>query len=533
MSRVRGANYQAMFAFESTYKVIPTTGFYKIPFISSDLGSEQPLIENDVLGYGRDSQAPMQDVISAGGNITLPLCARNAGLFLQLIFGEDKTETNNASGYIHFGDNPSDTETVVINGVTWTFKSSPSGGTDVQIGVDLNTTLQTFYAQLNASENSSINVATYAHAIGSPFLTITHDTAGLTGEAFTLALGTIADAEVSATTLITNPCNAWGYIRFKRNPTDGETMAMNGTTYTFKDSPTGDYQIQIGADLDTTLESTETKLNAATAAAVVLATYSHSANSNDLEIQHDIAGAKGNDFTLAVGSAFATVSAATLVGGDLYKHTYVSAEDTLSSAVIEFGNAKVPSYAMNYGIVGNSIGFTWERSGGAKISVDCVAAGEDIESSSQVASSTTLVLQRFMQFKGSAKYLGTHLANLSNISLNYQNNLDTVDSIRDDGEIEGADPAEATANGQITMRFADTTLLDKAAAFESIALQLGWLILSGEKLTIDLYEVYLPKPKISIPGPGGIEVTYDYRAAYNADAGKMLQIQLCNNVAHY
>ena len=43
------------------------------------------------------------------------------------------------------------------------------------------------------------------------------------------------------------------------------------------------------------------------------------------------------------------------------------------------------------------------------------------------------------------------------------NNLEKIETIRDDGLIEGADPTIAALTGQIDVRFADTTLIDLAA----------------------------------------------------------------------
>jgi hypothetical protein len=45
----------------------------------------------------------------------------------------------------------------------------------------------------------------------------------------------------------------------------------------------------------------------------------------------------------------------------------------------------------------------------------------------------------------------------------YSNNLEKIETIRDDGLIEGADPTIAALTGRIDVRFADTTLIGLAA----------------------------------------------------------------------
>jgi hypothetical protein len=41
-------------AFETTYGTPPVSGFTRMPFASTSLGAEQPLLNSELLGYGRD-----------------------------------------------------------------------------------------------------------------------------------------------------------------------------------------------------------------------------------------------------------------------------------------------------------------------------------------------------------------------------------------------------------------------------------------------------------------------------------------------
>ena len=58
MARAQGARAQMALAFESVYGTAPATGFRTVPFASTSLGSEQPLIASELLGQGRDPAAP-------------------------------------------------------------------------------------------------------------------------------------------------------------------------------------------------------------------------------------------------------------------------------------------------------------------------------------------------------------------------------------------------------------------------------------------------------------------------------------------
>jgi hypothetical protein len=106
---------------------------------------------------------------------------------------------------------------------------------------------------------------------------------------------------------------ATGTIVFTDNPSADETLTINGVRYTFKAEPTGDFQIDIGANLAGTLDNIVAKLNSATAPSVTRATYTEDGD-DTLTITYDAKDVLGNAFTIAT-TAGATVSGATLSGG--------------------------------------------------------------------------------------------------------------------------------------------------------------------------------------------------------------------------
>lgn len=89
MARAYGANASLLAAFEPSYGTHPsgTTEYWKLPFVSTSLGSEQGLIANDLIGLGRDPSAPIRDVIKVEGDMVVPIDLRNFGLWLKALLG--------------------------------------------------------------------------------------------------------------------------------------------------------------------------------------------------------------------------------------------------------------------------------------------------------------------------------------------------------------------------------------------------------------------------------------------------------------
>lgn len=91
MARQTGARAQANMVFEVTYGTSPVSGFRTVPFASSTLGAVRPLIENEMLGFGRDPLAPQRDAITADGDLVIPVDVENMGLWLKAAFGSPVT----------------------------------------------------------------------------------------------------------------------------------------------------------------------------------------------------------------------------------------------------------------------------------------------------------------------------------------------------------------------------------------------------------------------------------------------------------
>jgi hypothetical protein len=314
MARAQGARAQMALAFETTYGTPPTGGFTKMPFARTTLGSEQPLLESELLGYGRDPLAPIKDAVTADGNVVVPIDASAFGFWLQAAFG-------------------------------------------------------------------------------SPVTT----------------------------------------------------------------------------------------------------------------------GAAPGPFT----------------------HEFRSGAWSLPSMSIETGMPEVPRYAMYSGCVLDSLSWQMQRSGLLTATASLVAQGEAIASTSAAGTLTDLELQRFGHFNGAITRNGQPLGNIISAEITYANNLDRVETIRSDGRIDGADPSIAALTGKIEVRFADQVLVNQAIAGDPCALTFAYVLPSGESFTFTAHAVYLPRPRIEIPGPQGIQATFDWQAARDTILGRMCTATLVNDIEDY
>ena len=104
--RVRSTPSSASFCTVSMRSMRMTTSIAKlsgssdstrVPFASTSLGAEQPLLNSELLGYGRDPLAPVKDAVTADGDVVVPIDAAAFGFWLKAAFGAPTT-TGTAPG---------------------------------------------------------------------------------------------------------------------------------------------------------------------------------------------------------------------------------------------------------------------------------------------------------------------------------------------------------------------------------------------------------------------------------------------------
>lgn len=422
MSKVRayGADATLKACRETSYGAAPVSGYRSLDFKSTDLSSAQPLGDDPLLGRGRNAQDPYRGLITDEGQLDIPFDLRATGFWLTGLFGDPLTTPVKASGSIAFAANPAPGATITLNGAVWTFVSGTPSGNETGIQATITQTLDQLVSDLNAS----------------------------------------ADAEIAK------------------------------------------------------------------------CMYSRPTSTQTLVIVFDTAGPTGNSFTIAASAG--TGSGPALTGGG-YAHVWESGADDIPSYTIEVGHPRLttPVFFRHLGTVMESLNFEMGQEGPANARLQLVAQGEEPFAATVDASPEAFSLRRFAQGRGFIRRGGQPLAGVTGGSLTFSNNLERVRVIREDGRIEAADPTFASAEGSMTVRFDGATLVAEAANGDPVALEYGFTFPEGYALRFELPRVFLPKPKYAVSGPGGVEASFDWRAAFDDSEGTMLRAHLLNDVTSY
>jgi hypothetical protein len=228
---------------------------------------------------------------------------------------------------------------------------------------------------------------------------------------------------------------------------------------------------------------------------------------------------------------FGDPTTTTLAG--VHTHEFRSGATALPSMAIEIGMPEVPRWFMHAGVRANTLSFRMQRSGAANATINLIAQGETAAGASGAGTPADIALTRFNQFQAEIRRDGTSLANVVGGEVSYSNNLDPIEALRPDGKISGADPTVAALTGSIEVRFADTALLDAATNGDAIELVFSYRIDDDRLFRLSAHEVHLPKPKLAISGPGGVQASFSWQAARSAVVGRMATAVLVNDVESY
>jgi hypothetical protein len=153
MPRAIGANSKLHMAVEAVYGTPPGGNWRLMPFVSCDLGAEQPFIDADVIGLAlnRDVAPPFRDIVTVQGQAVVPVDLEFIGDWLRLLLGAPTT-TGTSPDFVHSfvsGASPLPSNSIelaypdvpnfdVISGVradTWEIDFSPAGAATATFGL--------------------------------------------------------------------------------------------------------------------------------------------------------------------------------------------------------------------------------------------------------------------------------------------------------------------------------------------------------------------------------------------------------------
>ncbi|MGL4963185.1 MAG: phage tail tube protein [Inquilinus sp.] len=328
---------------------------------------------------------------------------------------------------------------------------------------------------------------------------------------------------------------ARGYIDFSALPVATGAITLAGTAWTFVAGAPAGSQTQIGADLAATVTQLAADLNASAVPALAAATYV--ADGARLRIQHDTATTAGNAFALAAdANSKGKVSGSTLVGGGLIRHVWHSGASVLPSMSLETEHRDLAlgdlRFYQRMGVGLNTLQIDRDRAGSVRATLGLIGQSESRTAATAAGVPVQYPVDLYSQFQGSIRFDGEGTANLTGGNMAFGNNLDAVPVIDNDGMIGGLDPGATQLGFSLTGRLSTTRLKARADAGLASELQFGFRApTNGAEVVFTAHQVQLPKPRYEIPGPGGIEVTWDARGSRALTIGRALTVEMFNDVA--
>ena len=170
-------------------------GVCRVTFDGNDLGYTKGGVEVEVqtetakVDVDQFGKTPINEVIMTRTvTVKAPLAETTVENMVAIMPGAVLTATGGvkATGTVTFSTSPpSANDTITINGVVFTFKSSNPVGNEILIGGTITATAANAVAVLNASTDPKVSAASYSNAAG--VMTVTYDLHGIEGNDFTLA----------------------------------------------------------------------------------------------------------------------------------------------------------------------------------------------------------------------------------------------------------------------------------------------------------------------------------------------------------
>jgi hypothetical protein len=222
-----------------------------------------------------------------------------------------------------------------------------------------------------------------------------------------------------------------------------------------------------------------------------------------------------------------------------YTHTWASGKD-LKSYTVQTGHPKLttPKWRTALGAKANGFSLPLQRNGRAVMTLPMIAQSEvkDV-AGARDAAPLAFDFRPFDNATGGVKIGGNALANVLGGTFDFSNGLDAAATIRSDMFIDGVDETQRVLTGSLNLRLGtDHTIDDLIDTTTPAAIEYSLALRSAAtwKLTFSMPRVFFELAKKPVEGPGGIQATVNFRAAYDAETpAPMLSVTLFNDVAAY
>ncbi len=189
------------------------------------------------------------------------------------------------------------------------------------------------------------------------------------------------------------------------------------------------------------------------------------------------------------------------------------------------------------GVMGNTLSLRAEKVDGyPRLSLGLIGRDEVTETTGLAGVVTGAVpLLRPSNARALARWDGVLMGSTTSVSLNFSNNLERINDLNGSEAPGTIDPGDVTLSGDMTIRYSDATWEALAAAETPGRLELEWSHPSApatKLLNLDMKRVLITPQGLPITGPGGVSVTYQWRAEQQA-AEPALIATLKNQTAAY
>jgi hypothetical protein len=223
----------------------------------------------------------------------------------------------------------------------------------------------------------------------------------------------------------------------------------------------------------------------------------------------------------------------TTVNAGVYTHVWGSGEAALPSRSFEAGLPEAGSFRVQSGALINTLKLPIQTSGNVSATWSMIAQGETEATETVDATPDAYVYKRFQAGQGAVTLDGVALGSVVSGEMTYSNNLDPAKVVRGDNKIDGIDLGKTALGGSLVMRFSSTALLNKATTKTPVVLSFRYQISASAALVVAAHEVYLPRPKTPVSGPGGVQATFNWQASRQTGGGRMATFILINDAESY